>query len=86
MSDITPRYLFREGITAPYFQLFRDNENSEIIHAECTSSINEREFPVYADELHEMRCAEDVLCGKCDGLILLADSGKSQRRAHSRLD
>lgn len=82
----SPSYTFREGVEPPYFHLFRsDDENSEIIHSGCAANMRDREFPVYADELHEMRCFEDIVCPICDGLILAAEP-LHRRRAHSRLD
>jgi hypothetical protein len=69
---MTPSYTFREGIEPPYFQVWH-GEDSEIVHAHCTGNVWDREFPVYADELHEMRCLEDIYCAVCDRLILVAD-------------
>ncbi|MDX6558228.1 MAG: hypothetical protein QOF72_1277 [Blastocatellia bacterium] len=80
----TPKYVFRDGIEPPYFQIFKDQDNSEIIHASCAAGMRDREFPVYADEIHEMRCFEDIVCPVCNEMILAAVI--ERRRAHSRLD
>ncbi|HEX5704842.1 MAG TPA: hypothetical protein VFX97_16710 [Pyrinomonadaceae bacterium] len=67
-----PAYVFREGVEPPYFQVWDNDESSDVIHSRCAQTPYDREFPVYADEIQEMRCLEDIYCARCERLILVA--------------
>ena len=47
-----PRYVFREDVDPVAYQMW-PTEESVLIHESCAVSPDEREFPLYADDLEE---------------------------------
>lgn len=66
-----PKYIFREGVEPVAYQVWK-SEASEIIHASCATDPNDREFPLYADDIEAARYLEPIICLKCD--MMIADS------------
>lgn len=64
----SPRYVFREGVEPIAYQIFA-GEDSEIIHEACAKAPDDREFPLYADDIELARCLEPIQCFMCDGVI-----------------
>lgn len=64
----SPIYTFREGIEPVAYQIW-PTEQSEVIHEACARTPNDREFPLYADDIEAMRCLEPIHCDVCEGVI-----------------
>lgn len=70
-----PNYAFRENEEPLVFVLFAptDDEGDGWIHAGCATTAAEREFPLYANDLHSVAHIDGVVhCAHCRGLILEA--------------
>lgn len=64
----SPSYVFREGVEPVAYQIFSGDE-SEIIHETCAKAAEDREFPLYADDITAMRNLEPIQCFMCYGQI-----------------
>lgn len=58
-------YTYRKNEDEVAFAYYRGAEE-DIICPTCTDTPHDREFPLYADNLEEMRCLEPLRCVKCD--------------------
>lgn len=59
-----PTYVFREGVEPMAYQIFAGND-SEIIHESCAKAPEDREFPLYPDDIEAMRNLEPIQCFMC---------------------
>lgn len=67
-----PNYSFREGEEEAAYQLWPSDEESILLHPHCTQTPNEREFPLYVDDLIEGNSfQEPLICDRCNGEILI---------------
>lgn len=64
----SPSYVFREGVEPIAYQIFASDE-SEIIHEACAKAREDREFPLYEDDIEAMRNLEPIQCFMCYGQI-----------------
>lgn len=60
-----PNYVFREGQEPTAYQIFC-GEDSEIIHEQCAKAPQDREFPLYSDDIEAARNLEPIQCFMCD--------------------
>lgn len=63
-----PTYTFREGEDPAAYQTFNEDA-SGVIHEACARTPQEREFPLYPDDIEELRSLEPTLCERCEGEI-----------------
>lgn len=61
----SPNYTFRDGIEPTAYQVW-PAEQSEIIHEACAKTPQDREFPLYADDIEMARCLEPIICDRCE--------------------
>lgn len=61
----SPNYTFREGVEPTAYQIW-PSEQSEIIHEACAETPQDREFPLYADDVEMARCLEPLICDRCE--------------------
>lgn len=66
-----PKYVFRDGADPVAYQIFA-GEESEVIHEACAKAAEDREFPLYPDDIEAMRNLEPIQCFMCSEQI--ADS------------
>jgi hypothetical protein len=59
-----PDYVFREDVEPVAYQIFV-GEDSEIIHEACAKAPEDREFPLYADDIEAYRNSESIQCFMC---------------------
>lgn len=59
-----PNYVFREGVEPMAYQIFC-GDDSEIIHENCAKAAEDREFPLYEDDIQAMRNLEPIQCFMC---------------------
>lgn len=59
-----PNYAFREGVEPIAYQIFC-GEDSEIIHEACAKAPEDREFPLYEDDIEAYRNLEPIQCFMC---------------------
>jgi hypothetical protein len=64
----TPSYNFREGVEPTAYQVW-PSEQSELIHEACAATPQDREFPLYADDVEMARCLEPIICDRCETQI-----------------
>lgn len=79
-----PNYVFREGQEPTAYQIFC-GEDSEIIHEPCAKSPQDREFPLYADDIEAARNLEPIRCFMCDGQIAAAIDEREVKRGQSSI-
>jgi len=61
-------YVFRQNEEPLAYRIF-PSEDGELIHASCTVTPNDAEFPLYADDLQRCACDDIVECFYCGQLI-----------------
>ena len=67
-----PSYSFREGEEEAAYHLWPSDCEEVLLHPHCTRTSNEREFPLYADDLIESNAfQEPLICDRCNGEILI---------------
>lgn len=59
-----PNYVFREGVEPVAYQIFC-GDDSEIIHEACAKAPEDREFPLYTDDIESYRNLEPIQCFMC---------------------
>lgn len=63
-----PNYVFRDGVDPVAYHLL-SLEPSEIVHEACAKTSQDREFPLYPEDVEAMRCLEPIDCFVCEGRI-----------------
>jgi hypothetical protein len=60
----SPNYMYREDEEPIAYQIFC-GEESEIIHERCAKAPEDREFPLYTDDIEAARNLEPIQCFMC---------------------
>lgn len=66
-----PNYSFRDDAQEVAYQVWPNDESSILLHPRCTHTPNEREFPLYPDDLTGCNgLQQPLICDRCSGEIL----------------
>lgn len=61
-------YSFRQNEEPLAYTIF-PGDDGELIHATCTLTPSDAEFPLYADDLQRCACDDVVECPRCGQMI-----------------
>lgn len=63
-----PNYVFYDGVDPVAYHIL-SKEPSEIVHEACAKTPNDREFPLYAEDIEAFRNLEPIICEICEEMI-----------------
>lgn len=68
MARHSPNYVFHDGVDPVAYHLL-SKEPSEIIHEGCARTAQDREFPLYPEDIEAARNLEPIICDVCEKQI-----------------